>query len=66
MQFTIALGGSDPSISLLVNGTINLGPLGSLNLINSGFRIDAQGLVARLQLPVGQHLRRQHRAVSSR
>ena len=53
LSFTIALGGSDPSISLLVNGSVTLGPLGSINLTNSGFRIDSQGLVARLQLSVG-------------
>ena len=50
VSFTIDLGGSDPSISLLVNGSVSLGPLGSLQLIDSGFEINNQGLVANLDL----------------
>ena len=48
--FGLSLGGSNPNLSLVVNGSVVLGPLGALQLKNSGFRIDRSGLVARIQL----------------
>ena len=43
---------SSTQISLVVNGTIALSPLGSLNLVDSGFTITSAGLVANLNLRV--------------
>ena len=39
-------------IKLVANGSIDLGPLGSVAITNSGFIIDGNGLVMRLQLNV--------------
>ncbi len=50
VQFRIELAGADPGIELLVNGTMNLAPIGGINLVDSGFRINRDGLVARVQL----------------
>ena len=53
VDFTISLNSSNPSVQLLVNGSVALGSLGAISLVNSGFRIDSSGLVARLQLSLG-------------
>ncbi len=50
VAFSIDLNGSNPGISLLVNGTVALGPLGTLDLKDSGFQINKQGLVANINL----------------
>ena len=34
----------------MVNASLSLAPLGSLNLINSGFTINSRGLVARVEI----------------
>ena len=48
VKFSLNLSGGSPSIELIVNGSVNLAPIGSVNLVDSGFRINAQGLVARV------------------
>ena len=50
VSFRLELAGANPGVELIVNGTIALAPIGSLQLIDSGFRINAQGLVARVQI----------------
>ena len=47
MKFTLQLGGSNPFIELLVNGELSLSPLGGMRIVDSGFRVNSQGLVAR-------------------
>jgi len=53
VQFRLELAGSNAGIELIVNGSMNLAPIGNVALINSGFRINAQGLVARINLTLG-------------
>ena len=53
MLLTLSLAGPNPELELIVNGTINLAPIGNLTLIDSGFRINADGLVARVQISLG-------------
>jgi Ca2+-binding RTX toxin-like protein len=53
VEFRIELGGADPGIELIVNGSVALDPIGHLTLTDSGFRIDAAGLVARVDLSLG-------------
>ena len=50
VKFRLELAGSNPGVELLVNGLVSLGPLGSVKLVDSGFRINSQGLVARVAL----------------
>ena len=50
---TLSLAGPNPELELIVNGTINLAPIGNLTLTDSGFRINADGLVARVQISLG-------------
>ncbi len=50
MLFRLELTGANAGIELIVNGSMNLSPIGNIALIDSGFRINAQGLVARVQL----------------
>ncbi len=56
VAFTLDLNGSNPGISLVVNGSVSLGPLGSLKLTDSGFSINSQGLVANLNLSIDGNL----------
>ena len=53
VAFSLQLAGSDPGVSLIVNGQMSLAPIGSITLTDSGFRIDGQGLVARVALSIG-------------
>ena len=50
---TLSLAGANPMLELVVNGTIDLAPIGTLSLVDSGFRINADGLVARVQISLG-------------
>src|SRR5262249_24208511 len=50
VQFRLELAGANAGIELIVNGTVQLGPLGTVDLVDSGFRITRQGLVARFEL----------------
>ncbi len=50
VDFRIELGGANPAIELIVNGKLALAPLGDVTITNSGFRIDASGLVARVEV----------------
>ena len=52
-SFTIQLTGPDAGIELLVNGRILLDPLGSIQITDSGFRINGSGLIARFQVDLG-------------
>ena len=47
--FRLELAGADPGIELVVNGTLELDPIGGVYVVDSGFRINAQGLVARVE-----------------
>ncbi len=47
---TLSLAGPNPTLELVVNGTIDLAPIGNLTLTDSGFRINADGLVARVSI----------------
>ncbi|HEX6130266.1 MAG TPA: hypothetical protein VF044_00950, partial [Actinomycetota bacterium] len=49
-RFTLQLSGASPTIELLLNGSVSISPLGSVKLLNSGFRITSEGLVARGQV----------------
>ena len=49
VDFTI----SPTEVSLLVNGSISLGPLGSVAIVDSGFTINSQGLVANINVSAG-------------
>ncbi|MFZ0040303.1 MAG: hypothetical protein WAK93_03285, partial [Solirubrobacteraceae bacterium] len=51
--FSLQLAGANAGISLVVNGNIDLGPLGHLKLKDSGFIINSQGLVANINLSAG-------------
>ncbi|HEX4527586.1 MAG TPA: hypothetical protein VH108_12695 [Gaiellaceae bacterium] len=53
--FRLELTGANAGIELVVNGSMNLAPIGNVALIDSGFRINAQGLVARVQLQLDAH-----------
>ena len=44
---------SATQLELVVNGSMALSPLGSIDLVDSGFRIDGSGLVANVNLSVG-------------
>ena len=46
----LSLAGSNPMLELVVNGEIRLDPIGRLTLTDSGFRISADGLVARIAI----------------
>ena len=52
VQFRIEAGGADPGIELIVNGTMHLDPIGGIDLVDSGFRINRDGLVARVQIGI--------------
>ena len=41
---------NDPYLQVLVNGHLQMGPLGTLDVVNSGFKISAAGLVANMQI----------------
>ena len=38
------------SLELLVNGNVTISPLGGMRIVDSGFRVNAQGLVARAEI----------------
>jgi len=50
VKFRIELAGSNPGIELVMNGTMSLNPIGQVALIDSGFRINPEGIVARFNL----------------
>ena len=50
VEFKISATGSNASIELIVNGNLELAGIGRMTLIDSGFRIDSAGLVARFQV----------------
>jgi hypothetical protein len=50
VQFRLELGGDNPGIELIVNGLVQINPIGELKLVDSGFRINGEGLVARFDL----------------
>jgi len=52
VQFRLELSGANAGIELIVNGSMSLGPMGQIALVDSGFRINSQGLVARVQLAI--------------
>ena len=52
VQFRLELAGADPGIELIVNGTMHLDPIGGIDLVDSGFRINREGLVARVQIGI--------------
>lgn len=52
VKFRLELAGDNPGIELILNGMMKLGPLGEVRLVDSGFRINGDGLVARLDLQI--------------
>ncbi|MGB7961606.1 MAG: calcium-binding protein [Propionicimonas sp.] len=44
---------STSQIQLIINGTMDLNPIGTVTLSNTGFRLNADGLVARFDFSVG-------------
>ena len=50
VSLRLELAGANPGIELIVNGELALDPIGRIAIVDSGLRINAQGLVARLQL----------------
>ena len=52
VKFRLELAGDNPGIELVINGSMQLGPLGSVDLVDSGFRINRDGLVARFDLKI--------------
>ena len=48
--FRIELAGANPAMELVVNGKLALDPMGNVTMTDSGFRIDASGLVARVEV----------------
>ena len=50
VEFKISATGSNASIELIVNGNLELAGIGRMTLIDSGFRVDSAGLVARFQV----------------
>ena len=53
VEFRLELAGANPAIELIVNGTMELAPIGGVYIVDSGFRIDSQGLVARVDVQIG-------------
>ena len=52
VEFRLELAGSNPGIELIINGMMKLDPIGEVVLEDSGFRINSEGLVARLDLSI--------------
>ena len=44
---------SPSELSVVLNGTLALGPLGTVQVVNSGFRISSAGLVANMDIRLG-------------
>ena len=53
VDFSVQLAGATPSVELIVNGNLAVGPIGGIALTNSGFRITGEGLVARVEVSIG-------------
>ncbi len=61
VAFRLELAGANAGIELVINGALDLSPIGSLRLTDSGFRISSEGLVARFAIGDRRELRRQRR-----
>ena len=49
-SLTVSTDPNDPYLEVVLNGHLAMGPLGTLDVVNSGLRISAAGLVANLQV----------------